>query len=263
MVIEPLAQTPLAVASAATASRDDPLPAELAAYRPNVSVLLVSPRTRRAFCATRVDDPHATWQCPQGGIDGGERALAAALRELEEETAITSARVVGATGWLAYDFPDWVRARLRPGMLKYKGQAQRWFLALYTGEPGVAGQDAEQVLQRGGDRRGRGAGAAGAAAAAAAGPEAKEDDGEAEEEGCAEVDLSGGGKHDREFSAWAWRPLGRLPLDVSEFKKGVYGAATRELGAVLDELEAAGALRRVAEEVEAARNKKATTTAEE
>lgn len=229
VVVEPFAQTPLAVACAEAATRGDDAdgpPPE--GYRRNVSVLLVSPRTRRAFVATRVDDPHATWQCPQGGVDPGESALAAALRELEEETAVTSVRVVGALrGWRAYDFPDWVKARLGKRMSRYKGQAQRWFLVLYTGDPGVAGQDPEQVLAQG------------------------IEEGEGEEEGCAEADLSGGGKHSREFSSWAWRPLERLPLDVSEFKRGVYAAAAGEFGAVLDELEAGGALRRVADEATA------------
>jgi putative (di)nucleoside polyphosphate hydrolase len=234
VAIEPLADTPLAAASAARAARDEPLPPHLAAYRRNVSVLLVSPRTRRAFCATRVDDPHRTWQCPQGGVDRGETALAAALRELQEETNVTSVRVVGATSWLHYDFPDWVRERLHPAMRKYKGQAQRWYLMLYTGDARRR-DDNEQVAADGG-----------AAAAAAAAAE------EEETEGCAEADLSGGGQHHREFSGWAWRPLARLPLDVSEFKKGVYAAAAAELGAVLDELEAAGALRRVAAEADAA-----------
>lgn len=227
MVIEPLADTPLAAASAARAARDEPLPPHLRDYRPNVSVLLVSPRTRRAFCATRVDDPHRTWQCPQGGIDPGETALAAALRELHEETAVTSCRVVGATSWLHYDFPDWVRERLHPAMVKYKGQAQRWYLMLYTGDARRR-DDNEQMAADGG--------------AVTA---------DNETEGCAEADLSGGGQHDREFSGWAWRPLERLPLDVSEFKRGVYAAAAEELGAVLDELEAAGALRRVAQEADA------------
>jgi putative (di)nucleoside polyphosphate hydrolase len=239
MTIEPLAQTPLAIASAAAASRDDQLPEALSAYRPNVSVLLVSPRhPRRVWCATRVDDPYRAWQCPQGGIDPGETALTAALRELEEETAVRSVRVVGATGWLHYDFPDWVRAKLRPGMLKYKGQAQRWYLMLYTGEPGVPGENEQIVAKGAGD-----------------GGVAEADD----EEGCAEVDLSGGGQHQREFSAWAWRPLERLPLDVSDFKSSVYGAVAKEFGAVLGELEAAGALRRVAEEV-AMRNKNEEAT---
>jgi len=228
--VAPLAPTPLAVASAARANADDPLPPHLSAYRPCVSVLLVNPHTRRVFCATRVGDPHKTWQTPQGGIDPGEAALAAALRELEEETAIVSVRVVGATGWLSYDFPDWVRARLHPGMLKYKGQAQRWFCALYTG-PTAAGPASGADGADGADKRGGGDGPF---------------------DGCAEVDLSGGGAHAREFSAWAWRDLERLPLDVTDFKKGVYAAAAAELGALLDELEQGGALARVAAEARAA-----------
>jgi hypothetical protein len=123
-------------------------------------------------------------------------------------------------------------------MFKYKGQAQRWYLMLYTGEPGVAGEN-EQIVGGGG-----------------AGGDGDNND----EEGCAEVDLSGGGQHQREFSAWAWRPLERLPLDVSEFKSDVYGAVAKEFGAVLAELEAEGALKRVAEEVAMRRKEEARTS---
>jgi putative (di)nucleoside polyphosphate hydrolase len=229
-IVTPLAQTPLAVEFAGHANREHevpspapprPRPAANAGaadattnngplpYRPNVSVLLVHPRTLQVFCAKRVDDPYGTWQCPQGGIDKGERALDAALRELREETAVTSVRVIGATrGWLAYDFPPWVVEKLSKGMRKYRGQAQRWYCMLYTGADGEGG-------------------------------------------GAAEVDLSGGQHHSREFSEWAWRPLDRLPLDVSDFKRGVYAAVVEEFGPLLRELEAAGVIGGGAAEAEA------------
>jgi len=74
------------------------------------------------------------WQMPQGGIDEGEDAEAAAVRELFEETSIRSAHTVGSmAGWLKYTFPTHVRARLHGGWDKFDGQAQRWFLLAFTG----------------------------------------------------------------------------------------------------------------------------------
>ena len=56
--------------------------------------------------------PPWNWQLPQGGMDTGEAAEAAALRELEEETGIQPDRVEplgNIPEWLAYDYPPDVR----------------------------------------------------------------------------------------------------------------------------------------------------------
>ncbi|OMO58206.1 hypothetical protein CCACVL1_25535, partial [Corchorus capsularis] len=45
------------------------------------------------FSASRLDIPNA-WQMPQGGIDDSEDPKAAALRELKEETGVSSAEVL-------------------------------------------------------------------------------------------------------------------------------------------------------------------------
>ena len=42
----------------------------------------------RVFVGQRLDNKVEAWQMPQGGIDEGEDARAAALRELNEETGI-------------------------------------------------------------------------------------------------------------------------------------------------------------------------------
>uniref|UniRef100_A0A6N2LP17 Nudix hydrolase domain-containing protein n=1 Tax=Salix viminalis TaxID=40686 RepID=A0A6N2LP17_SALVM len=43
---------------------------------------------------------------PQGGIDENEDPKVAAIRELKEETEVTSAEVLAeAPSWLTYDFP--------------------------------------------------------------------------------------------------------------------------------------------------------------
>ena len=57
-------------------------------YRPNVGIMLVN-RANHVFVAQRKDRFQDAWQMPQGGIDRGEDARVAALRELEEETGVT------------------------------------------------------------------------------------------------------------------------------------------------------------------------------
>ena len=79
---------------------------ELAAYRPNVGVVLFHPDGRvwlgRRFGTT---GPY-NWQFPQGGVDAGEDLYLAACRELAEETGVKTTTLLGRTdGWLAYDFP--------------------------------------------------------------------------------------------------------------------------------------------------------------
>ena len=74
------------------------------------------------------------WQMPQGGIDPGENPGLAALRELQEETAIPPARVgplAETRDWLHYDLPPELVPQLWGG--RYRGQAQRWFLMRYLG----------------------------------------------------------------------------------------------------------------------------------
>ncbi len=72
------------------------------------------------------------WQMPQGGIDPGEDPYTAALRELAEETGITSAeKLAEAPDWYCYDLP--VDASRRSWRGRYKGQRQRWFALRHTG----------------------------------------------------------------------------------------------------------------------------------
>lgn len=74
----------------------------------------------------------APWQMPQGGIDKGEDAEAAAVRELFEETSVSSIQLLATCPhWIHYDLPDEALGIALKG--KYRGQRQRWFAYLLTG----------------------------------------------------------------------------------------------------------------------------------
>jgi putative (di)nucleoside polyphosphate hydrolase len=105
---------------------------DLAAYRPNVGVVLFHPDGRVWLGRRAGTDGPYSWQFPQGGVDEGEDLYAAALRELVEETGAAAVTFLGRTeGWLVYDFPaDHTGSKLAKG---WKGQRQVWFALRYDG----------------------------------------------------------------------------------------------------------------------------------
>jgi putative (di)nucleoside polyphosphate hydrolase len=106
-------------------------------YRRCVGIMVLS-RAGHAFIGRRIEGPehidetHA-WQMPQGGIDAGEEPWPAALRELREETSISSVERLGEIAdWLTYDIPREILGQAWKG--KYRGQTQKWFAVRFTGQ---------------------------------------------------------------------------------------------------------------------------------
>jgi putative (di)nucleoside polyphosphate hydrolase len=106
-------------------------------YRRCVGLMVLNP-AGRVFVGRRIDGPEHVddihvWQMPQGGVDPGEEAWPAALRELREETNIRSVEKLGEIAeWLSYDIPRDIVGQAWKG--KYRGQTQKWFALRFTGE---------------------------------------------------------------------------------------------------------------------------------
>lgn len=102
-------------------------------YRPCVGVMLAN-TDGQVFVGQRKDWKDPAWQMPQGGIDDGETPLQAALRELWEETGVTTDLVTveaETLDWVTYELPHEIVPKMWGG--KYRGQKQKWVLMRFNG----------------------------------------------------------------------------------------------------------------------------------
>jgi putative (di)nucleoside polyphosphate hydrolase len=106
-------------------------------YRLCVGTMVLN-REGRVFVGRRFGGPegvdvHHRWQMPQGGVDPGEDPYPAALRELAEETNITSVKLLAeAPEWFTYDLPTKLVPHAWGG--RYRGQKQKWYALRFTGK---------------------------------------------------------------------------------------------------------------------------------
>ncbi len=114
------------------------IPPDSLPYRPCVGVMILN-SNGLVWAGRRIPVDNGElgahdklWQMPQGGIDRGETAFEAAVRELYEETGIKSATLIAeAPNWINYELPSHLVGIALKG--KYRGQTQRWFAFRFEG----------------------------------------------------------------------------------------------------------------------------------
>ena len=99
--------------------------------RSGVGIVVLN-KNDQVFVARRIDNSKNFWQMPQGGVDKNEDYLAAAYRELKEETSIKNVDLVGELdGLISYELPKHLLGVIWKG--KYRGQEQKWFVVRFLG----------------------------------------------------------------------------------------------------------------------------------
>ena len=100
--------------------------------RSGVGIILLN-RENRILVGKRIDNPKYFWQMPQGGVNKNENFFQAAKRELEEETAVKSIKLIKEINeFLIYELPQNLLGKVFGG--EYRGQKQKWFIMKFIGE---------------------------------------------------------------------------------------------------------------------------------
>jgi putative (di)nucleoside polyphosphate hydrolase len=103
-------------------------------YRKGVGIMLIN-ECKQIFVGKRIDNHSNAWQMPQGGIDDGEKEDSAVIRELYEETGITtdSIKIISkSSDYFYYNLPYNLQKKFWDG--RYIGQKQRWYLIQFYGD---------------------------------------------------------------------------------------------------------------------------------
>jgi len=103
----------------------------MAAQSFRAGVVMVVRREDGALLVCERADAPGSWQLPQGGVDPKETPVAAAWRELGEETGLSSADVTLVSelpDWIAYEWPPELRTATKKFSDSVRGQVQKWFL---------------------------------------------------------------------------------------------------------------------------------------
>jgi putative (di)nucleoside polyphosphate hydrolase len=109
---------------------------DLSLYRPNVGVVLFNRGRARSGTAvvTRREGP-TTGSSRKAASTRARTSRAAALRELQEETGVTSADLMGGQGGFSTTSPPGLMAQhVREKRKPWNGQRQTWFAFRFTGE---------------------------------------------------------------------------------------------------------------------------------
>jgi putative (di)nucleoside polyphosphate hydrolase len=108
---------------------------ETSLYRPNAGIIIFNRQGQLLWCKRKTGDG---WQFPQGGIDDGESAEQAIVRETYEEVGLNEDKIniiKENDRWINYDVPkNKIPKYFSLNNRRFKGQTQKWFLAEFLGE---------------------------------------------------------------------------------------------------------------------------------